>query len=243
MVIPWVLILLTLAALKEPPRGDQRLHKPRLGAALRELWSLRAAVLPLFGGVVVVDIALGAAPIWAAPDLSRRFGLSPGQIGTIMALVLFAGGVLGPLVGGLLADRGQKQGGPRRTMLVMSAVAALSVIADYFAIAPTPLIATVLLFAFNVLIVAISVAVTTLVTVLVPNELRGLCLSLLAAAQVAFGLGLAPLAVSGLATAWGGPDMIGHALTTVCVAASTLCAAAFALGARHQRRTPLAQHP
>jgi len=239
MSLPWLLLLLALTALREPPRSGARVARPPLRVALQALWALRAAVLPLFGGVVVVDVALGAAPIWAAPDLSRSFGLSPGQIGSILAVVLFAGGVLGPILGGLLADRGHRKGGPRRTLLVMSGVAGISALADFFAIAPSPWSAAILLCVFNVSIVAISVAVTTLVTVLVPNELRCLCLSLLAAAQVLFGLGLAPLAVSALTSELGGPEMVGYALTAVCFGASTLCAMAFAIGSRYQPAVPV----
>ena len=236
MSIPWLLVLVALVALKEPSRSEEHIKRPHLRVAAGELWALRASILPLFGGVVVVDIALGAAPIWAAPDLSRTFGLSAAQIGALLAIVLFAAGLLGPVLGGLLADWAQKSGGPRRTLRVMSVVAALTTVTDLFATAPNAALAAILLFGFNLLVVAISVAVTALVTVLVPNELRGLCLSCLAAAQVLFGLGLAPVAVSSLSAALGGTAKIGDALTIVCVCASVLCALAFAIGSCLQPR-------
>jgi nitrate/nitrite transporter NarK len=73
----------------------------------------------------------------------------------------------------------------------------------------------------------------TIFTVVIPNELRGLCMAILAGAQVLFGVALAPMAVSWIATAAGGPMMIGRALALVCVAASIMCTICFLFG-RHR---------
>jgi len=80
---------------------------------------------------------------------------------------------------------------------------------------------------------SISVSVTTLVTVVIPNELRGLCLALLFAASSLFGLGIAPVTVSELAGIMGAREGIGAALASVCVVTSGLGAAAFIFARRY----------
>lgn len=66
-----------------------------------------------------------------------------------------------------------------------------------------------MLIAFLTMATAACVVGTTLHTDLVPNEHRGLSVSLLTAANVFFGIGAAPLAVSALSALLGGPAMIG----------------------------------
>ncbi len=79
----------------------------------------------------------------------------------------------------------------------------------------------------------------TLFTIVVPNEVRGLCLSISAATNSLFGVALAPVFVSVLSGLIGGPSMIGTALTLVCVTASLFGAATFAFGRRCFPRTAI----
>jgi hypothetical protein len=52
-------------------------------------------------------------------------------------------------------------------------------------------------------------------------------------AAALFCVGLAPLIVSGLSGALGGPEMIGQALAIVCGVTSALSAVVFASGRKH----------
>jgi MFS family permease len=147
-------------------------------------------------------------------------------IGTIVS------GVLGPVMGGILADFCQRVGGRRRTMSALSWLAVLSVPAALFAIAPGVASASVLLVVFMTIIGAILVGGSALFTIVVPNELRGLCGALQAGLSILFAMGLAPLAVSMLSAEMGGPHMIGRALAVVGITMSILAAAMFAFGTR-----------
>jgi hypothetical protein len=73
----------------------------------------------------------------------------------------------------------------------------------------------------------------TLFTIVVPNEIRGLCLAILAAADASLAGALGPMLVSWVSSSIGGTAMIGVALAVVCVAASLLCAVTFASGRRY----------
>lgn len=230
---PLVAVIGLVLAMREPMRRGVAIQGCSARRAFAELWRYRAVIAALLSGLVIVDIAFGAAYIWAAPAFSRRFALSSDRIGAIMALVLLVGGVLGPITGGVLADLSQRTGGPRRTGLILSAMAFVSIPEGLFAVAPSVTVATVALAMLLTIVPAISLMVTTLCTVIVPNEVRGLGTALLTAASQFFGYALAPLVVSLLSGALGGPDMIGEAVSLVCVTASILGSAIFACGSRH----------
>jgi MFS family permease len=198
----------------------------------RELWKYRTVLMPLIAGQVMVGIADQSVIIWAAPTLTRHFSVPPGQVGVIMATVLLVSGILGPLVGGFLADMGQRSGGPRRTLGVMCAIAVVCIPAGLFPLTPTVAAAAVLLTLLTTIGYAISVATGTVLTIVIPAELRGACLGLSVTANQIFCFGLAPLVVSLLAGIMGGAAMIGHALGVVCVVISATGAVLFAVGRR-----------
>jgi MFS family permease len=234
---PLAAVLLLTLALREPPRAGTIVENSSLRETWPELWRYRAVIGPLLIGMAMLETALGAVLIWTAPMLSRRFSLPPDRIGAIMAMGLLVSGALGPIFGGTVADLSQRTGGPRRTIYLLSALALLSVLPGLFAAAPGVASVSVLVVTFMTLVAAVAVVAMTLFTVVVPNELRGLCVSVSVATNVLFALGLAPLVVSLLSGAIGGSASVGRALALVCVAASLLGATAFAFGIRYFPRT------
>ena len=126
-------------------------------------------------------------------------------------------------------------------MLVLSLLSLLSIPAALFAVVPGVTLASGLLIVFLTLVSAILVAATALLTIVVPNELRGLCIAGSAAANVIVGTGLAPVTISVLAGMLGGPIMIGRALAAVCVLAATFGAALFSFGRRYYPRVAVPQ--
>jgi MFS family permease len=233
----WLTSLLALSiapilAMREPVRAGVVVPNPRLRDALVGLWSYRKILAPLIIGMIIVGVSDGAALIWAAPTLARNFALPPERVGSIMATVLLVMGLLGPVGGGMLADFAQRTGGPRRTFLVLSGLTLLSVPAGLFPVISAVFPASALLLLFVTIGFMIALIFATLVTVVIPNELRGLCLTIASAASSIVGGALAPSAVSLLSGALGGPAFLGQALAAVCVAASLIGAAMFVAGRR-----------
>lgn len=235
MAIPMVVpVLLAILTLREPLRCGSAIAiaQPSIRNAWGELRRYRSLIIPILAGLVTVEISVGATVVWAAPALSRHFALAPDRVGAIMALALLTGGILGPIVGGLLADFCQRTGGPRRTVGALSGLTFVSVPLALFSVAPSVTTASVLLIVFNTVVNAIAVTVTTLSTVIIPNELRGLFLSILTAVGMTFAFVLAPMMVSMLTGALGDPEKMGIALSAVCVTTSLLGAITFLLGRR-----------
>jgi len=76
--------MFAILAMREPIRVGITHQNPRVRDAWLELWHYRARITPLLGGMVMAELAFGAAYVWAAPALSRTFNLPPDRIGAIM---------------------------------------------------------------------------------------------------------------------------------------------------------------
>ena len=232
LVAPLVPVALVLFALREPPRMGVSIENPSLRQVWRELRRYRATITPLAMGIVLVETALGATLIWSAPMLSRRFPLAPDAVGMIMATGMMISGIAGPVLGGVLADYCQRSGGPRRTLQVLAVLAMFGVPAGLFASMPGVTSASILLTVVMTLIIAVATMGMALFTIIIPNELRGLCMALLSAAILLFALAVAPVAVSLVSGLMGGLATIGDALSIVCVVAGLMATAAFVVAGR-----------
>jgi MFS family permease len=198
------------------------IKRPSMLQAVKELWLYRGILLPLLAVLAVAEIALGGVVIWAAPALGRVFGIPLAHIDAAMAVGLLISGIAGPIAGGAVADLCQKTGGPRRTMRVLGGLGALCVPTSLFAMMPGFASATACLVAFITILTAIVVMQTTLFTIVVPNELRGLCMGVVVATSVLVGTGIAPPVVSLISDGLGGSGSIGLALTFVCVSMTAM---------------------
>jgi MFS family permease len=237
MTLPLIPLSVLMLKLREPPRTGIIERNPSLWAVRLEIWRFRHVILPLLVGQAMVGIADGAALVWAAPALSRQFAVPPAQVGALMATALLVSGILGPIAGGVIADVCHRRGGPRLTAWVLAGFALASALASLFMLMPSVVLAAAAFGVFMMIGTGFAVASSTVATVAIPNELRGTCLALMSATAAIFGFGLAPLMVSGLSGALGGPETIGYALAWVCVVTNLIGAATFAAGTLSLPRT------
>lgn len=239
MTLPLAMAVLFMLGLREPQRRGAPDAPVRASHARAAFRRLRSIVGPLVVGVVLVETAVGAILIWATPMLSRNFALPPDRVGAIMALTTAVGGTVGPILGGPLADFCQRTGGPRRTFMVLSALAVMSAPTDLFAFVSGDTTTSVLLIVAMTSLQTLAVTGMTLFTVVTPGECRGLFMSVWVGINLFFVFAIAPVTVSILSTVMGGPGLIGQALSTVCVASSLLAATSFVLGAKNMSRMDL----
>ena len=236
---PWRLVTLvfsvavlagaaTLLFMREPPRLEAGAAQGgKLREALRELWTYRNFLVPLVIGMVTVGMADAAALIWAVPVLTRNFHQTPADFGTWMGLLNLGSNVVGAVLGGLVADLGQRKRGRAGVLLGAVIGAAVSVPAALFPIMPTVPGFAVLMGLLLTAGACTSIAATSAIAVILPNELRGICFSLLVAVIGLAAYGAAPLLVSLSAQAFTHDGDIVIPLTCVGFVTSVLAVYAF----------------
>lgn len=226
--------IIPLLLMKEPQRREVESGPDApFKVVMHELWARRAFLAPLFAGQTSVVMADAAAGIWAAPVLQRNFGVPPEQFAGWLGLIVLVAGIVGAVLGGVAADLGQKTG--RRGGIMIGAIiaAAIGVPAALF-----PVMGDVTGFKIAIGVLVVAGSVTGLVTsvaltVLIPNEIRGLCIGAFIAIAGLIGFGIAPVLVTLVSDALGGEDHLAVALATVGVAVSALSVFAFMLAMRN----------
>ena len=184
-------------------------------------------------------MADAAAGIWVAPVLERDYGLHPSQFGGWLGAIMLGTGIVGAIIGGVAADRGQK-GGRRGGILLGAIIAAIiSIPAALFPIMPS-----VASFAVMIGLLVLTGTITGLITsvaltVLLPNELRGLSIGAFISIAGLIGFGIAPSLVTALSSLMGGEHMLAESLAIVGVAVSIVSVFAFWLA---MRRAPSGIH-
>ncbi|ANP48038.1 hypothetical protein ATE48_11250 [Candidatus Viadribacter manganicus] len=220
-------LTLALLTIREPARREVTGEASSLSATLHALWQRRALLAPLFIGQVTVVMADAAASIWAAPVLERYYGSTPQEFGGWMGLVILGSGIIGAVIGGISSDLGHKshiKGG----ILIGAVVAAvLSIPGAFFTLMPD-----VTGFAWMLLLLLTCGAVTGLVTsaaitVLVPNEIRGVCLGAFIVIGAIVGFGVAPTLVTLIASGLGGDQALRYGLAITSASASAIAAIGF----------------
>ena len=235
-----IALMLPLLLLREPARREvESSVTAPFKVVMNEVWQRRAFLIPLFVGQTAVVMADAAAGIWASPVLERHYGLRPADFGGWLGGLVLLGGFVGAIGGGLLADWGQKSG--RRGGLLIGAIgcAAIGIPASLF-----PLMPSVPGFAAAIFVLLLMGTITGLITsvaltVLLPNELRGLTIGAFIAVAGLIGFGIAPSLVTLVSAFLGGEGKLREALAMVGVLVSIVSVIAFWLA---MRRAPLSVH-
>ena len=233
-------LLIPQMLVREPVRHEVENAGASLKAMARALWARRRFLLPLFVGQISVIMADAAAGVWAVPVLQRDLGQSVGQAAALLGGLLLLAGILGPVIGGFVADRGHKSS-VRGGILIGAVVAsAIGVPAALF-----PIITGVPAFGFVLFLLLMAGSMTGLITataiaVLVPNEERGVCLGAFMILGALIGLGLSPMLVSLGSQALGGEAHLAPALAIVGVTTGLVSLAGFVLAMRNAPERPVA---
>jgi MFS family permease len=217
-----------LLLLREPARSEGGAAMgARLPDALREMLSMRRLHVPMMVGLTAILMADTASAIWAVPVLTRFLHQQPTDFGNWMGIVFLVSGLGGAIAGGWIADAGQRRHGRAGVLAGAAHACAVSVPAALF-----PLANDVVFFGFLFALIlfagaAVGVIASAAISVLFPNELRGLCVTLVTAVGTLVSFGVAPSLVTALATGSGSGDDIRIPLAVVGVAASVLGTLAF----------------
>ena len=228
-----VMAALPLLAVSEPDRHEVEAGTGLLlGDALAALWERRGFLIPLYVGEITIVMADIAASIWAAPVLTRKYGLTPDKFGGWISLVFLLSGIIGATIGGLVSDLGLKQRIPGGVLGGAIAASACGIPAAFFAVAPSVtsfgLLLALLLAAGSVTTIVIS----TVIAVYIPNELRGLAMGVFIVFSSIVAVGLAPSLVPFADSIFGGERYLGLSLALVTAATSVIGLIGFVISAQ-----------
>ena len=232
LAFPLALVLFLVLRVREPRQVNDVRHTPGWRETVAALWHYRAKLVTLSFGHLIVAVGYTMALVWTTPILARHFKLSPDRIGMLMGAVLLVSGLLGPLLGGTLADLCRRTGGTRRLISLMTVLALIQVPSGLYGVMPSVPLVTLLLLVLCTLSGMKGIICTTVTSLIVPKELLGASLGVLVAVSAVFS-STAPVAVSLLADRIGGVVGIREALTFVCVITSLAGATTFGIGRRY----------
>jgi len=221
-------VLALVATVREP----ERRHRALAGSAARSLplrevlarlRGLRRLLIPLYIAMGLCNICDYSLLSWTPALLSRRFGLGAGEIGTVLGAVVVLAGVLGAAGAGILADRLVRRGIEKARLKLAYFMLIVSAIGTLVAAAPT---AGLIFSCVGVWILASTSAQAAGLTILqemVPNEIRGLSVSISSLVNIGLGLALgAALPAAAGVYILHDPRAVGPAMTLVALPAAML---------------------
>lgn len=244
-VAPWRAVLILIGSfgllvpvlgltIKEPIRREvARQGSIPLGDVVRLFSAQAAGLVPLYLGLALLSVGDYGILSWMPTLLSRRFGLRPAEIGALFGIVSALGGIIGSLAGGMLADAAERFGGTRARLGAVAVAALVAAVGAGLVAVSSSMVALAGLglwtFASNLAGAAGMAALGTVV----PNEIRGVSISLVAFCNTLLGLGFGPTLVA-LATerVYHDPVAVGLAMTTTILPAAILGAIMFARSSR-----------
>jgi MFS family permease len=201
-------------------------------------------LFPLYAAMALCAIVDYAILSWAPALLSRKFGMTPLEVGAVLGTIVIVTGVIGTPAGGYLTDWCTARFGDTARPKLALAIAVFGVLG-----APVGILgsATQTLIAATCWILVSSVlGIVSIATVLdlLPRESRGLATATIAFSNTITGLGLGPTLVA-LASdhLYAGPASLGPALTTVVLPAILLACLFYFLALQRWDRMSFAWKP
>jgi MFS family permease len=228
-----LVVLALMLTTREPPR-----RAPRVAARASEqakqcvaYMARNAAIFaPFYLGFAFCFAAAYGAGAWAPTMLMRAFGATGAQLGRWLGPLLLTFGVLGPLAGGLLADRQARRKTYQarlKTLIVAPLVAIPCALAVF---APGQGAAIPLVAAMGGVTAFIGATTFAALQGMVPATMRGVAVALTGLINTIIGATLGPLLVAEFTQhLYGAPSLVGYAIATLAVPALVLGAGCFAL--------------
>ena len=226
-------VILMLLSYREPVRHGARLgvdsngFRQALGYLGRN-WILFGPYYAGFAMLVMTAYSIGA---WSATYLMREFALSPAQVGRLQGTVGIALGTLGPLAAGFAVDWVSRRIRPGGKLLFLVCVALLMIPATLAVFMPTAGSAIATFGFVTFFMPVIGTGMVTSIGEMVPNNMRGIGVSLFGLFNTITGQTLGPFLVATLAArgAPGAGRPLGLAMTAVCLPAILIAALLYAM--------------
>jgi MFS family permease len=191
---PGLIVALLLLLVREPVRrhrtGDTQPVRYSLRQVAAELFARRRLVAPLVGAMALMSVGDFSLLNWTPALLSRNYKFSPAEIGAVLGALAVATGVVGTVLGGLLSDRLAKAGGPRARIMTAAVSATLAAPLVVIGATSAPWMVFAVFAWWNLFSSAAGTIGITCLQEAVPNEVRGVSISMVSFGNIMGGLGL-----------------------------------------------------
>lgn len=183
-------LFIAILLLREPVRrGGDEAGALKQGE-LEQLRQYRPLLLPLILGCGMMAVGDFALFSWAPALLERNYGLEAGEIGATLGAILIVTGVVGTMLSGYISDLLAGRFGPSGRVYVAIAASLVALPGSLLWMASSPFQLFALLSIWSLFSSMAGVAGIMAVQSIVPNNLRGLGVSLIAFANIMLGLGI-----------------------------------------------------
>jgi len=237
--LPGLLVALWVLTLTEPVRREAAPagNEPGLKLLLRYMRAHWRAYAAHLAGFALLGIVLNSLTAWTPTLWIRNFGLTPGEAGLRLGLLIVIFGTGGVIAGGWWSDREQRAGrvdGPMRAgvvsamgSLVFGAVAPVAIKLDLMLLLYAPLV-FFSTFAWG--------AAPAAVQMMTPGPMRAMASAIYLFFLNLVGMGLGPLFTATVTDYVFRDDLaVGKSLALVVSASAALSALLLAWGCRHFR--------
>jgi MFS family permease len=232
LALPGVLIIALLLTVHEPSRratnGPGSAGPLPLRAAFAAFQARGYILVPLYLAVALVSAGDFSFQNWTPALLSRRFGLSPIQIGQQLGLMAILSGVGGTLAAGLLGDLSARHGTERTRLTLALGAIIVGLAGASIVLAVT---ANQVLLCFVVWLSMASAAEALGVAVLqavIPGEVRGIGVACVSFCNMLFGLACGTALTAAFTDhVFHDPRSVAGSMTAVAVPAALIAIALF----------------
>jgi MFS family permease len=238
LAVPGVLIIALLLTVREPARratdAPGTTGPLPLRAAFAAFQARAHILVPLYLAVALISAGDYSFQNWTPALLSRRFGLSPLQIGQQLGLMAILSGVGGTLAAGMLGDLSVRRGGERARLTLALGAIIVGLGGACIVLAAT---AGHVLLCFVVWLSMASAAEVLGIAVLqavIPSEVRGIGVACVSLCNMLFGLACGTALTAAFTDhVFHDPRSVAGSMTVVAVPAALI---AFALFGRVRRQ-------
>ncbi len=216
-----------MLSMREPRRRGVMIGAVRghaLHDAARYLGANAAVFVPFYLGVAICSIATYGAAAWTPTFLIRHFHLTPQSVGTLMGPVILPASLIGPLIGGVVIDKLGGGDSPLRKFIMLAVLPLTLIPAACVTFAPSALAAVFLAASIAFFFAIFGTAFVTTAQELVPNNMRGVSVSLFNFNNTLIGQNLGPFLIAvGTERLFKDPARVGDSMFLVML--SSLCIA------------------
>lgn len=230
--------LLTLTV-REPERMDRE-GDASIAKVLAHVKAQRVLLLSLLIGVALLSVGDYGVYSWLPSVLSRKFEWQPDQIGGYFSAITTVTGIIGALLGGILSDGAARLWGESARFSVAAAAALVGAVAALMIASSEP---AIVLTGLGIWTLASSIGAIGGIAALqqvMPNEMRGIAMSLIAFCNTLLGLGCGPTLVATVTEfGIGRPEAVGLAIAIVVAPAAIMSLALFFVAKKNLSRRHL----